>query len=391
MVRTLLVISAWRDARLPDKVAQDRSPRKDYLELARRLDAVILYRDDTKERTWSRIVARLFGLPAAQAALAFARRREYDAVFTDAENIGIPLAILFRLAGVRRRHVMLGHLLSTRSKRLLFRLFALGPQFAAVICHSSLQRWIIEQQLGIPAQCIALLPYQVDERFWRPLERPLRRQVCSAGLEFRDYPTLVAAVTGLEVDVVLAAASYWSKRRNEAADLPLPANVQVTALNYEQLRELYASSLFTVVPLHNVEFQAGITVILESMAMGKALILSRTPGQTDVVRDEQGLPALPGAPIPPGFGPALEAAAGDIGPTGIYVPPGDAAALRQAISHLLAHPAEATALGANGRQLVERLFTLDQYVERIAALLDPTRVPLAGRPDGSDSSEPGLR
>lgn len=371
MVRTLLVISAARDAQLAGKVAQDRPPRKDYLELARLLGAAVLYRDAVRDRAWSRLVARLCGLPAAQAALAFARRSEYDAVFTDAENIGIPLAVLFRLARVRRRHVMIGHLLSTRSKRLLFRLFGLRRQFAAVICHASLQRSHIERQLGMPSERIALLPYQVDEQFWRPLERPVRRQICSAGLEFRDYPTLVSAVEGLEVDVVLAAASYWSKRRNEAADLALPANVQVTALDYEQLRELYAVSLFTVVPLRNVEFQAGITVILESMAMGKALVLSRTPGQTDVVRDQTGLPTLPDARVPPGFGSAIEEAARDIGPTGIYVPPGDVAALRQAITHLLEHPAEAATLGANGRQLVERIYTLDQYVTRIAALIVP--------------------
>jgi glycosyltransferase involved in cell wall biosynthesis len=278
---------------------------------------------------------------------------------------------MFRLTRVRRRHVMIGHLLSTRSKRRLFRLFGLGTQFGAVICHSSLQRSIIEQQLGIPAHQIALLPYQVDEQFWRPLERPVTRQVCSAGLEFRDYPTLIAAVERMNLDVVLAAASYWSKRGNEAAGVALPANVRVTALDYEHLRELYAASLFTVVPLHSVTFQAGITVILETMAMGKALIVSRTTGQTDVVRDQDGLPKLSDAPAPPGFGLALEREASDIGQTGIYVPPGDAAALRQAITYLASHPNEAATMGANGRLLIERLFTLDQYVDRIAALVAP--------------------
>jgi glycosyltransferase involved in cell wall biosynthesis len=371
MPRTLLVISASPDAQLAARIAQDRSPRKDYVELARRLAATVLYRDAVQERAWSRIAVRLVGVPAAQALVAFARRGTYDRVFTDAENIGIPLAIMFRLAHVRRRHVMIGHLLSTRSKRLLFRLFGLGAHLDAVICHSSLQRSIIEKELGVPARRIALLPYQVDEQFWRPLERPVSRQLCSAGLEFRDYPTLIAAVEGTDLHVVLAAASNWSKRGNEAAGMTLPANVRVTALDYEHLRELYAASLFTVVPLHNVTFQAGITVILETMAMGKALIVSRTPGQTDVVRDRDGLPDLPKAPAPPGFGATLEREASDIGQTGIYVPPGDADALREAIVYLANRPNEAAAMGANGRRLIERLFTLDQYVDRIAALIAP--------------------
>jgi glycosyltransferase involved in cell wall biosynthesis len=371
MSRILLVISASPDAQLATRIARDRSPRKDYGELARRLAATVLYRDAVQERSWSRVAARLVGLPAAQALVAFARRAEYDRVFTDAENIGIPLAIMFRLAGVRRRHVMIGHLLSTRSKRLLFRLFSLGTHIDAVICHSSRQRSIIERQLGIPAHQIALVPYQVDQQFWRPLERPVSRQICSAGLEFRDYPTLIAAVEGMDLQVVLAAASNWSKRSNEAAGMTLPANVRITALDYEHLRDLYAASLFTVVPLHDVAFQAGITVILEAMAMGKALIVSRTPGQTDVVRDKDGLPELPDAPAPPGFDPALERQVGDIGQTGIYVPPGDAAALREAIAYLASHSSEAATMGANGRRLVERLFTLDQYVSRIADLIAP--------------------
>jgi len=107
---------------------------------------------------------------------------------------------------------------------------------------------------------------------------------CSVGLEFRDYPTLISAVAGLDLELVIAAASYWSKRGNTAEGMPLPANVRVTALDYERLRELYAQSLFVVVPLYNVEFQAGITVILEAMAMGKAVIVTQTRGQTDVVR-----------------------------------------------------------------------------------------------------------
>ena len=55
-----------------------------------------------------------------------------------------------------------------------------------------------------------------------PAEAPV---VCSAGLEFRDYPTLVKAVDGLDVRVVIGAASHWSKRHNSAEDAARPAAV----------------------------------------------------------------------------------------------------------------------------------------------------------------------
>jgi len=96
-------------------------------------------------------------------------------------------------------------------------------------------------------------------------------------------------------------------------------------------------------PLYPVNFQAGVTAILEAMAMGKAVLCTRTPGQTDVVIE---------------------------GETGLYIPPGDPAALRQAIEHLLAHPEEAARMGANGRNIIETRMSLDRYVQNFSRLLD---------------------
>jgi glycosyltransferase involved in cell wall biosynthesis len=374
MARTFLVVSASPDAQMQRRIAEGRSPRKDYLELSRVTGGEIIYRESVSRRPLSRIVARLFGVPAGQAMLAFLCRRDYDAIFTDAENIGLPLALLFKLGRVRRHHVMIGHLLSTRIKGYFFRYLKVQSHIDAIICHASRQHWILEHRLNVPPDRLALMPYQIDERFWRPLEETQRRQICSAGLEFRDYRSLIEAVRGLDIDVVIAAASHWSKRRNDVQGVTLPKNVQTTSLNYEDLRTLYAHSLFVVVPVEDVEFQAGITVILEAMGMARAVVVTRTRGQTDVVRDANGwssptepdaLSAFPDVTV------ALEGV--DPGQNGVYVPPGDASALRMAIAHLAAHPKEAARMGANGRLLVERTMTLDQYVARIVALLDQTR------------------
>ena len=122
------------------------------------------------------------------------------------------------------------------------------------------------------------------------------RLICAAGLELRDYRTLIEAVQGLDVRVVIASGSPWSTRPDTARGEPLPDNVEVCTLGFVDLRQLYADSRFVVMPLHDVEFQAGITTILEAMAMGKAVVCSKTRGQTDALVD---------------------------GVTGIYVPPGD--------------------------------------------------------------------
>jgi glycosyltransferase involved in cell wall biosynthesis len=216
------------------------------------------------------------------------------------------------------------------------------------------------------------VPYQVDHHFWkRPPTTDMDDDpmICSAGLEYRDYPTLVAAVSGLPVRVVIAAASHWSRHHHSTGGSAPPANVSVTSLDYVGLRDLYARSRFVVVPLREVENQAGITVILEAMAMGKAVIVSATGGQRDVVRGR----IWSGGGVSPDMigGPAVFDVPPDLAEaeTGLYVPPGDDGALRRAIEYLLGHPEEAARMGAAGRRVVAECMNLDLFVRRIVAIV----------------------
>ncbi len=406
--RTLLVIGADVRPELQQEIAAGRYPRKDYFELARALQADLLDWPSTQDTAFSRLLTRVAGKAVAQAWLAFCLRKRYQVIYTDSERVGIPLAILLKLARARTRHIMLAHLLSPWKKRVLFRWGRIHSHIDVILCHASLQRQIMIERLRIPAEKIALIPYQADERFWRPMTAEAARAVlmdaqapadtgalaanspaltsaapatpeqpliCSAGLEFRDYPTLIEAVRGLDVQVEIAAASFWSDHRSISPREHLPPNVHVSAHQYLSLRHLYAASRFVVVPLLEVQNQAGITVILEAMAMGKAVIVSGTQGQTDTVRDRrnQGYGRIKRA-IFPGF---LEAP--DVPedlrrlPTGFYVTPGDPAELRKAITYLLAHPYLADELGRNGRRVVETLMGLDAFVSRIVRIIRQER------------------
>jgi glycosyltransferase involved in cell wall biosynthesis len=199
-----------------------------------------------------------------------------------------------------------------------------------------------------------LTPFTVDTQFFAPAraddgggdgDDPRPAMIATAGLERRDYPTLIEAARGLDVRVVVAAASPWSRRRDSTAGVDLPSNVEVRSLPFAPLRRLYADARFVVMPLDDVEFQAGVTTILEAMAMGKAVVCSRTRGQTDVIVD---------------------------GETGVYVPPGDSEALRAAIERLLADPEQADALGREGRRYVEQECDVEVYARRLGALVART-------------------
>jgi glycosyltransferase involved in cell wall biosynthesis len=151
------------------------------------------------------------------------------------------------------------------------------------------------------------------------------------------------AVDGLDVRVVIAAASNWSKRADTTQGRQVPPNVETCSLNLFALRQLYADARFVVMPLFDTTFQAGVTTILEAMAMGKAVVCSRTQGQTDVVVD---------------------------GVNGLYVKPADVDELRSALVSLLSDPGHTEELGRHARRYAVEQADLDLYVQRIAGVVE---------------------
>ncbi|MDE3095517.1 MAG: glycosyltransferase family 4 protein [Chloroflexota bacterium] len=360
-VRTLLVIGDRIDAR-----AVSDAPRRDFDVLAERLGADVLHAgalDGGEGRARSG-----FGL----ARLAAARARAYDAVYCDSEHIGIPLALLLRGARPGPRLTVLAHYLTPLKKRALIRLLRPQGRIDCLVVHSQAQARRA-RSLGFGDGKLTVVPYQVDAAFWRP-QPGGEACIASAGQEFRDYLTLMRAVEGRAVEVRIAAGSHWSTRRATFSGADVPANVTVRRRSYVELRDLYASAPFVVVPLLDVDFQAGIITILEAMAMGKCVVVSRTRGQRGVVS-----------------GPLMRhGTLSDIGEhawpedTGIYVPPGDATSLGDAIDYLLARPDRARAMGAAARRQVEAGFTVEQFAERLGGLIAPgtTR---AAMPAGASS------
>ena len=393
--RTLLVISAQPSPELPRAIAEGQEPRRDYYALQTALDADILFRDEGSRTRAGRLLARIGGARLALAWEAFRRNRGYDVVYTDGENVGLPFALLLKLRGLVKRspkpprHVMLTHYLSTKQKRLLFSLGA-GSHINTLIVHSAAQEALAKNALRMPAERVMRLPYFTDDGFWRNRSDrhaqqadvaavgKLRPMICAVGLEFRDYTTLVEAVRDIAVDVRIGAASTWSHHSAFTGSPELPQHVTVQSYTYLPLRDLYAAARFVVVPLHEVDNQAGITVILEAMAMGKAVIVSATRGQTDVVRDRRnGGRGRIEREWWPGFvdEPEVAETLGHL-PTGFYVRPGDAAELSRAITYLLAHPDLAEEMGRNGRHVVEAIFGLDAFAARFASVIRSEGVPM---------------
>jgi len=345
----LLTVTGTIDPGLAEAISANRRPRADFTVMSATIPADLI--DQAAARPTGKIgraVRRVVGDGVLLAVGCVRRGRRYDVVLTDSERIGMPFAALRRFACRGPRHLMIGHRLSPQKKVLLHRWMRLRGQIDHIVVYSSRQRDVAVEVLGYRPDQVTLMPFMVDTEFWRREHvidawptggRPL---ICAVGQELRDYPTFVESVRGLDVDIVIAASSPWSRRADSSAGIDLPDNVTVTGFDHFDLRRLYAASTLVVVPVVETDFQAGITSILEGMAMGVPVVATRTTGQTDSIVDDV---------------------------TGRYVPPGDAAFLREVIEALLADPAEASRLAANGQQWVREHAGIEGYADRFRRLV----------------------
>jgi hypothetical protein len=343
-------------------------PRRDYVELARRTAGVVIDAEHMAHRAApaARRVARRAGLPAGQVAEAFLRRRSYGGVLAWADRLGVPFALLCKLARSRRDTVLVSVLLSNPKKAIPMRAARLHTHFGAIVAKGT-QLEIAATRLGVPREKLHRGEQTVDERFWSARGDALDGgPVVAVGWEQRDYPTLLRAVDGLDVGLEVAVGSIAAPEHGGIRVSPLgdvPGNVRVRAnLTPVQLRDLYGRARMVVVPLHDVEFDAGVTAITEAMAMGKPVIVSRTRGQRDILAD---------------------------GEQGLYVPPAQPRAMRAAIEGLAADPPRAAAMGRAGRALIERRHRLDLFIAQLAELLDGARLYRSGGLRGRSGSDAG--
>lgn len=352
MNKVLLTVSGVIDPDVADQIARGQRPEPDYMRMANVFAADLL--DYAAARRAGgrvgRLLERIGGPNLLLAWVCYRLRHRYRVIFTDGEQVGIPLAFLLKFAnlGDRPAHLMIAHLLSVGKKMAFFDWLHLDSHIDTFFVYSTWQKRFIENRWKIPPERVVFTPFMVDASFFstdrsRPgdplgIERPGKPLICAVGLEFRDYPTFIEAVRGLDVQVVIAAASPWSKRSDTTQGQQIPENVTVRRFSQFELRDVYAASRFLVMPLYPVNFQAGVTAILEAMAMGLPVICSQVPGQTDVIV---------------------------AGETGIYVKPGDPTVLKKAILQLLDQPDLTARLGHNGQNRVLSEMSLDCYVERL--------------------------
>jgi glycosyltransferase involved in cell wall biosynthesis len=244
-------------------------------------------------------------------------------------------------------HVALVHHPLRRRTQLFQRTTRFLHRLDRVVVLSRVQERYLRDEVGLAPERIRFVYDKVDHRFWTSRGAPSDGSVLAVGTQGRDYRTLIAALGGTGIPVTIVAGSLWVGADTRDLD-DLPANVAtVTGLTFEDLRSCYERAAVVVVPLErDLRYAGGVNAVLEGMAMGKAVVVSATPGISDYVED---------------------------GVTARVVPPGDPTRLRAVVADLLADSRQRSALGTRARALIDRDRNLDTFVRAVAGIAQEAR------------------
>lgn len=197
----------------------------------------------------------------------------------------------------------------------------------------TLNRWF-----GIPRDKITFVPLQRAPIVLTASEESADPFIVAMGSANRDYATLIRAVDGLPLRLVLIASP------RSLAGLDIPGNVEViNGLTAQECRILAQRARINIVPLADVATASGQVTIVEALRMGRPLVATRGVGSVDYIDDGQ---------------------------NAVLVEAGDVAGLRQAITRLWTDPVLREALSRNALTYAEANLSDETAARAMAAILD---------------------
>lgn len=289
-------------------------------------------------------------------------REHYDALYATHYK-GLELVVLLRALGLFRKPIIVWHhqpivKSKSRLRELLGRFFYKG--FDRLIFFS---QKLVDDSLKAPKadpRKLVVGHWGADLAFYDKIKAELNSEQPSpshhnnispsfiaTGKEQRDQPTLIEAFNRTGRHLIL----YIGINPNpnvpnpnlEAVERCAPAsNIDVVKicglLPYEIAREV-AKADCVVICCHRTRYTAGLTTVVEALALGLPIICSRNP-QIPVDFDRLGC--------------------------GISVEYGDVEGWQRAVEYIATHPDEARLMGERGRALAEQMFNDERCAKEVA-------------------------
>lgn len=197
------------------------------------------------------------------------------------------------------------------------------------------------------------LPWGPDARFFTPAGT-LGDLFVSAGQAGRDFATFAAAAAaaGVPGHIVtlttavpqgVAGGGVRPGISEYAPGVKLDLRRPDDWMTHVELRSLYRRARAVAIPLERTSYLAGLTSLMDALAMGLPVVMTRTPF-IDIDLEAQGI--------------------------GMWVDAGDAHGWRAALEKLRDDPDEAAVMGARGRALVDGGLDSRHFADEIMAVFD---------------------
>jgi glycosyltransferase involved in cell wall biosynthesis len=208
--------------------------------------------------------------------------RKADVVLCYFESAALVLVLLRRLLGFKGKIVVrdVGVAAGWRLRRRILdivvpradALLPLGTNQADAL----LGRWH-------PRGLVEAFPMAIDCDFFGPAPDHPDGPVLAIGDDVsRDYATLLAVAEDVPATIAIRTRVLQQVKRSQRNVLVLPE-----FLPYAAFRDKIGASLIVVLPLHPSTHAGGVSALLQAMAMGKAVVVSASPGIMDYVRHNE--------------------------------------------------------------------------------------------------------
>jgi glycosyltransferase involved in cell wall biosynthesis len=235
-----------------------------------------------------RLEQPLFRCYPSKATLAWISSRNYDLVVSHGGQMGLVIALLQTLfpRWPSPPHVMFdvggisaGYGDSDDSTIVRVCRFA-AKSLAGVICHNSYLLDFYQRSYPEVAKIAHFIPLGVDTVAFQPQPCEEADEIICVGYAKRDWSLLVRAFARLRTETRLVLLGVPS------TDFIIQPGVQcVPRVSIEEMRRRIARARLVVLPLPKVEYSLGQQTFLQSMALGKAVLLPKIPAVVDYIRD----------------------------------------------------------------------------------------------------------
>jgi len=316
-------------------------------QLADRLGAAIHSPQNQKGGFLDVLRSKLIGTPLlwAYARELSAQLSAGDVVYCPDEEVGLPLAALCRARRNGAKIAVMVHNVDRPRARLALKLLPGCRSAAAYLAVSKRQLKFLVADIGIDEGRTAFVDDQTDATFFKPgqsVENKRRPLLLSAGLEKRDYRVLADAVGDLDIDVCATGFSADAIPHRSSLPDEWPPNFTRRRYEWTELADLYRSADAVVVTLVPNIYAAGITTMVEGMASGCPVIVTRTEGLDGYLEDTDAI---------------------------TVVSPGDVGELRNAVLSLINSPDRRAAMGRRAREIADKRYSSEIHVEVLAGIL----------------------